>query len=227
MLIKNQKYVFVTIICMDHCKRMSQLSNIDGAQDKKDKDVSVRHALLPLQSAGCRTNRIPSFEPIYFVTLPQSPTNGARGPNMGSNIGPSLWKVCIRKNRKEENDEVERGITKLSSTWLKESSIGMFRRERNHSRNLQNLLWEQGNSSLKEHCSVWVRNSYFPSVQLFFINNTIFSYKLCVIVVLKFWSITPIIRYPTSFCCLFSLLTYAFLCVFWFLTWFWMFSFFN
>lgn len=39
MLIKNQKYVFVTIIFMDHCKRMSQLSNIDGAQDKKDKDV--------------------------------------------------------------------------------------------------------------------------------------------------------------------------------------------
>lgn len=55
----------------------------------------------------------------------------------------------------------------------RESYIGMFSSERNHSRNLQNLLWEEGNSSLKEHCSVSVRDSYFPTViLLFFINNT-------------------------------------------------------
>jgi len=60
----------VTIVCMDHCKRMSQLCNIEGAQDKKD--LSVRHALLPLQSAGHRTNHISSFEPIYFVILSSS-----------------------------------------------------------------------------------------------------------------------------------------------------------
>lgn len=163
-----------------------------------------------------------------WLFLPHLPTNGARGPNTGSNVGSSVWKICIRKNmKKKEHDEVARGITKLSSTWLKESYIGMFRR----GIILGTCKICYGNrviSSLKEHCSVSIRMSYFPSVQLFFIYNTMLSYKLCVIVLLKFWSLTPIIRYPTSFCCLFFfLLTYAFLCMFWFFTWFWMFSFFK
>jgi len=118
---------------------------------------------------------------LWFFLL-QSLTSGARGPNMGSKVGPSVWKFCIWKNRKKEgawwggkgHNQIEQHMTE------RESYIGMFSRERNHSRNLQNLLWEEDNGSLEEHCSVSVRNSYFPAVLLLFlINNTMLCYKLC------------------------------------------------